>query len=371
MPAWTDPQSTLRISASAIRSNVQKICSHVDQQYRPMAVIKADGYGVGAASLARVLHQAGVDAFAVANVQEAISLRENGLNGLLLVFHLGPREFSSALALNCDLCLHTPSQIEASEQAAQQGNQVARVHLHVDTGMGRLACSLEEAPFLARRIASSPYLELAGFMTHFASAEDPEADTLTGYQETSFSSFVREMANEGLRPRWIHASNSAASTRFPHFPYNLARLGLGLFGISASQAVKRSLALEPALSLEAPVIAVRSLPKNYPVGYGSHYRTPATGTKIATLALGYHDGLPRAYHRLGAVFLHHLQVPVAGMISMDYTTIDVSGLGTVDLGDMAQIFGPHQSIEQVAEWAGVIPHELLARLGPRVKRTLC
>ena len=340
----------------AVRANCALILAHLPRGVRLYAVVKAGGYGHGALPVARAALDGGAAGLAVATLEEAHELR-----GLLPAEHvlvmggLPPGEASSAAATGCAIGVFSGDMVDA----LGGGDEVVPVHLKIDTGMGRFGCSLEEAPALARRIEDSPGLRLAGTWTHFASSESDERMT-----RQQFDRFLDALANFDVDPGMRHACNSAGARRHPEFALDAVRCGISIYGFEWPGT-------EPALSLRSVVTHVKTVEKGATVGYGARWTAPDR-SRVATVAIGYADGVFRARANRGDVLVRGRRAPLIGMVSMDAVTLDVTDVPGVAVGDVATLIGrdgdERITAEEVAAWSGTISYEVLTSIGPRVER---
>ena len=339
-----------------MRANCALILAHLPKGVRLYAVVKAGGYGHGALPVARAALDGGAAGLAVATLEEAHELR-----GMLPAEHvlvmggLPPGEASSAAATGCSIGIYSGDMVDA----LGGGDEVVPVHLKIDTGMGRFGCSLDEAAALARRIEDSPGLRLAGTWTHFASSESDERMT-----RLQFDRFLNALAGFDVDPGMRHACNSAGALRHPEFALDAVRCGISIYGCEWPGT-------EPALSLTSVVTHVKTVEKGTTVGYGS--RWTATGrARVATVAIGYADGVFRARANRGDVLVRGRRAPLIGMVSMDAITLDVTEVPGVAVGDVATLIGrdgdERITAEEVAGWSGTISYEVLTSIGPRVER---
>lgn len=333
-----------------------------------MAIVKSFGYGLDAVRISRALQRAGVEYLAVAYPDEGALLRRRGITVPILVQNLLQIEAEKIVRHGLTAQVSDAQQIEWLEAEAAAQQRALRVHLKVDTGMGRAGAAPAATKTLALRLASSSWLQFEGLMTHFAVAEDPGQDAFTRKQVACFNEVRAGLAESGLHPRWVHACNSAGLARFPEAHGTMVRCGLALFGYA-----RHSSALEqrPALRLVTRVISIKDLPAGARTGYGLTYQ--ANGPRrLALVALGYSDGYPWALSNRGWMSLHGQRCPVAGRVSMDVTSLDVTDLSPPAApGDEVTVFGPasHEpSLNELARLAGTIPYEILARLSPRIRR---
>ena len=346
----------------AIGHNVTAVRSRLPESTRLIAVVKANGYGHGAPQAAATALAAGAWGLAVSTLEEARQLSGLQLGPrLLLIGGLAPQEAAEAARTGCAVTCSSPELARALEAGAVSDRPVP-VHLKIDTGMGRLGVQPAEAAALARQIEASPRLVLAGTMTHYASSESDRAFT-----ENQHRLFVEVLTGLGVDPGLRHASNSAAALRYPQLALDAVRVGIALYGCEDS-----GLGLRPALALRALVTHVKRVPRGATVGYGSSWRAERE-SEVATVAIGYADGVHRARSGRGQVLVAGGRAPLIGRVSMDAITLDVTGLGQVRPGDTATLIGADDgeriTAEEVGEWSGTISYEVLTAIGNRVERT--
>ncbi|MEP7105966.1 MAG: alanine racemase [Chloroflexota bacterium] len=351
---WAD------VDLAAIRRNAAYLASLQPPGVKLIAVVKADGYGHGAIPVARAALAAGAWGLAVSTLDEAAEVRDLAGDGdrLLVLGGLVPAEASRAVELGCAITCSSEQLARALADAASPERPLP-VHLKVDTGMGRLGVAPEAAPALARLIAGSPGLRLAGVYTHFASSES-DAE-FTREQHRRLLSVLERL---GLDPGLRHADNSAAALRYPDLALDAVRVGIALYGCEGPD-------LRPALALRGLVTHVKTLPVGATVGYGSTWRAERE-TQVATVAMGYADGVHRARANRGDVLVRGRRAALIGRVSMDAVTLDVTGIPGVAVGDAATFIGRdgEQAItaEEAAGWAGTISYEVLTAIGRRVER---
>lgn len=367
-PTWAE------VDLDAIAHNVQTLRRAAGVPV--MAVVKADAYGHGAVPVARAALAAGAEWLAVARVEEGLALRAAGIRAPVLVLGWAPPE-AAAAAVRHDLRLtvfddHTRAAVAA---AARQEGAIARVHVKVDTGMGRLGLpgwDPERAAATALLAAADPHLQVEGIYTHFARADEPDPEP-TRQQLARFRQVLDRLSRRGLRPPLVHAANSAAALRFPEARYDLVRPGIALYGLDPYPDGARAHGLRPALRWVARVEQVRRLPPGWGVSYGHTY-VAGEATTVAVLAAGYADGYPRALSNRGHVLVRGRPARVLGRVCMDHVIV-----GPVDPdlrpGEEAVLIGAQGGevvrAEDLAAWAGTIPYEVVSRIGPRVPRRYC
>ncbi|NIQ03880.1 MAG: alanine racemase, partial [Nitrospinaceae bacterium] len=336
------------IDLSAFRHNVQTIRSLVGDSVKVMAVIKADGYGHGAIPCARAALQAGADTLGVGILEEGIELRENGIQAPVLVLSgTFPEEIPDLLHHDLSTTLCTDAMAQAVSRQAAQSGVTARVHIKIDTGMGRLGLRPEEFVAFAKRIQGLKNLQIEGVATHFSSAdeEDPE---YTQLQLTRFRDVLGELKKEGITVPLVHCANSAALIRFPESWCDLVRPGIILYGALPSPGyrpfvdrlpqTREGRGFLPVMHWKTRILQLSTVPPRSALSYGQQFVTRRT-SRIATLPIGYADGLHRRLSNRMQVLVRGTRVPQVGRICMDLTLIDVTDLPAVEVGDEVVLFG--------------------------------
>jgi alanine racemase len=359
--------AVLTVDLHAIAANTRLFASRTSAEV--MAVVKADSFGHGSVEAARTALANGATWLGVTSVAEALALREAGLGAPVLSW-LNPvdADFGLALATGIDLAVPGLQHLSAVMRAAMASGHRARVHLHLDVGMARDGAEPAEWLRLCRAAFHGEQrgvLTVVGLMGHLGCAGIP-ADPCNEAGRACFARGVETARAAGLRPAVRHLAATAATLTDPRTHHTLCRIGAGLVGIDPSRTAR----LHPALTLAAPVVAVRRVRAGSPVGYGHSWTAPAD-TNLGLLPVGYADGLPRAASGQAEVMVRGRRCPVAGVISMDQTVVDLSGQ-QVHLGEIATVFGPGTSGEPTvadwAAWAGTIEHEIVTGIGVRVRR---
>ncbi len=363
-PTWAE------IDLDALSSNLVEVRRRTGS--RPLlAVVKADAYGHGAVPIARALQEEGVAWLGVAIPEEGVELRAGGLRLPILVLGgFAPPQADLLLAHDLTPALYRPDQVDALARAAAARGIVARVHLKIDSGMGRLGVPAPDLPgFLPALASASGRIVVEGIFSHLAVADDP-ADPFTAEQITIFRDAVATVRQAGLDPRLVHLANSAAAIDHPPAWLGLLRPGIVLYGYPPS-TLMTPLPLRPVLSLRSRIIYVKDVAPGTSLGYGRTWVADRRA-RIASLAIGYDDGLPRLLSNRGHVLVRGRRAPIVGRISMDLTTIDVSGIPGAALGDEALLIGvsgeDRLGADRVAEWAETITWEILCGIGSRVPR---
>jgi len=356
------------IDLDAIAANCRAVATRAGMAV--IAVVKADAYGHGAEAVAETAVAAGAAMLAVATIEEAFLLRHAGIAAPILVL-LGASdrdEADAAVALSLTLAVWDEDGARVAGEAARAAGTRLPVHFKVDTGLTRLGAPLDRAAARCAAIAGLPGVRLDGVYTHLATADEPDEATARE-QLARFAAFVAALAE---RPPWVHALASAGTAAFgPLAGCTAVRVGLALYGIAAVPHLAPHLPLTPALTWRTRVLRLADVPRGTGVAYGHEFHLARDG-RVATLAVGYGDGLPRSAWPRGRVLLAGGTAPVAGRVSMDLTVVDVSELGAVRVGDEAVLVGARDGVRQtatdLATACGTIAYELVTGIRARVPR---
>jgi alanine racemase len=367
-PTWVE------IDLSAIAFNTRQIQSLVGPNVRILASLKADAYGHGALKVARTVLHNGACMLGVATVSEAIPIREAGIHVPVLVFGYVPHwQMREAVRLRLTLTLYSIESAQALSRAAQALNQSVKVHVKVDTGMGRLGIRAErvtEIVELLHEITELPRLELEGIFTHFAMADTLD-QTHPRMQLARFQHVLQCINEEHLRPSLVHAANSAAIFSMPEAHFDLVRPGIALYGLDPSSEVCLPTEFRPALSFKTQVAQVKDIPEGECISYGCTYTTHRP-TSVAILPVGYADGFRRAPTNWGSVLVHGQEAPLLGRVCMDQCIIDITHIPQVRVGDEVVLIGRQGTAsltaEQVARRLGTINYEVVSEILARVPR---
>lgn len=339
-----------------MRANADRVLGHLPKGARLLAVVKANGYGHGGVAVARAALDGGAFGLAVATLEEARELSTLvRADQVLVMGGLTTDQASSAASTGCSIAV---SSLEFAKALGDR-DEVVPVHLDIDTGMGRFGCSPEEAPALAKFIEDSPALRLAGTWTHFASAGSDATMT-----RSQFDRFIDALTRFEVDPGLRHACNSAGALNYPEFALDAVRAGIALYGCEWPGA-------RAAMALRSVVTQLRTLAAGDTVGYGATWRSPGK-SRVATVAIGYADGVSRARSNRGHVLVHGHRAPLIGVVSMDAVTVDVTDVPGVQVGATVTLIGEDKgeriTAEDVAEWSNTISYEILTSIGPRVER---
>lgn len=358
------------IDLSAVERNLARVRAEAGGA-EVMLVVKADAYGHGAIPVSWHLLGHGVAYLGVGDSQEALELRRAGITAPILILGAIVRgEMEQVIRGGISVTVHTAHRARALAKAAERMGARVRVHLKVDTGLGRLGCAPERAPALAREIARTPALDFEGLATHLAHV-GPEGRKETERQLARFRRVLDVLATEGLAPRYRHALSSGGLRAAAPGEFNLFRPGLSVYGLNPSGAAPIE-GLEPALAWKTQVVYLRDHRKGARIGYGGTHVTSARA-RIATLPVGYSDGYRFGLSNRAQVLVRGRRAPVVGRVSMDYVTVDVTGIPGVSVDDEVTLVGrdgdEEVSVADLATWSGTIPYEILCGIGRRVART--
>lgn len=337
------------------------------------SVLKADAYGHGAKAVARTLERAGSAGACVALIEEGIELREAGLMLPILVMggHYG-QAFGELIRHRLTPVISRRDQLEGlAEEIRFSGSAPLPVHIKIDTGMARLGVPLGELDAFATTLAGSPEIALDGVMTHFACAESDPASVAE--QIERFERGCAVLRAHGLSWPRRHAANTAATIAHPSARFDLVRPGIGLFGLAPG--VPDSPRLEPVMRVRTEIVALRTLEPGQSVGYGARW-TAARRSQVATIPMGYGDGLSRALSNRGHVLVRGKRAPIVGAVSMDMTSVDVTDIPGAALADEVVVLGSQRgplgadtiSAQEIAAATGTIAWEVLTAISRRVPR---
>jgi len=373
-PVWVE------VSLKAITQNLRTVRRHIGPKPEILAVVKSNAYGLGAVPVTKALEKAGANRFGVTCSNEGIELREAGVRRPILVLTgFWPGEEKRFVEYRLTPTVTRVDDVKLLERAAQKARMKSRLrfHLKINTGMNRLGILPSELAAFATALADCRHLDLEGTFTHFASAEDFSARQ-TDDQERLFRECLDRMLSLGLSPGIVHMANSGAICARPSTWADMVRPGAILYGYYQSfdpphkgQEVRDRMPLEASLSMRARIITLRDLPPGQSVGYSARFTTQRP-SRIAVINAGYADGVMRQRTNRGCVIVRGRKVPLVGAISMDLTTLDVTDVPDVKLGDVVTLYGKDQNAEikvsDVAHEIGTVTSDLLCALGRRVPR---
>lgn len=332
-----------------------------------LPVVKSDAYGHGLTLVGRMLRDAGAERFAVATAAEGRELRAAGVQGTIVVLGgVYPADYATVVESRLAPVVWEAETPRALAALARAADRVVSLHVKVDTGMSRLGVAPAAASDLLAGLGKMDGVTVEGLMTHFGNAESVDGPE-TRRQLARFTELVRALEAARLRPRFVHAANSAATLVAPEARFDLVRPGIALYGVHPSLELRDRARLRPVMRFVTRVIALRRIAVGDAVGYGATF-VASRPSLVATLPVGYADGYPRALSNRACVGLRGARVPIAGRVCMDQTMIDVTDVAGVAIGDEVELWGRDLPVAEVAASVDTIPYELVARVGARVPR---
>ena len=350
-PIWTE------IDLDAIADNIKAIRGLVGRKVKIMGVVKANAYGHDALEVAPLLLQNGAYFLAVARLDEGIELRQANIKAPILILGLTLKEeLPSLLSYDLTPTVCNMEMVELLSKLATKRKKIVKVHIKVDTGLGRIGVLPENAVDFVQRVQGMKNIQIEGIFTHFAVAYEKDKS----YTEEQFAKFIavlNALEEKGIRIPLKHTANSPAILDLPHVYLDMVRPGLGIYGFYSSSEVRRVIKLKPALKFKTRIVYLKRLPAGKSISYGRTYNT-ASETLVATLPVGYADGYPRLLSNNGEVSIRDSKSPVIGRIAMDQTMIDVTHIPDVKIGEEVTLWG-NQAIEETARRVGTIVDEVL------------
>lgn len=359
-------QTILEINLSALAHNVKQYQLLLKPATKLMAMVKAFSYGSGSFEIANLLQFHGVDYLAVAYADEGVELRRTGITMPIMVMNPEPSSFDAILQWNLEPEIYSLHLLQLfGEEVRTSGKTDFPIHIKLDTGMHRLGFERKDIPALALMLTESGKLRVRSIFSHLAASEDPGKDAFTQQQGRLFFEMSHELQKALGYTSIRHISNSAAIHRHPDLQLDMVRLGIGMYGIDNGEMQEK---LRNVSTLKTTVAQVKQLQAGDTVGYGAKWTAPGPAV-IATVRIGYADGYPRCLSNgTGKMLVRGELAPVAGIVAMDMLMLDVTHIPEVTEGDEVIVFGQDLPVQQLADWAGTIPYEILTGISQRVKR---
>ncbi len=363
-PTWVE------VDLGRLVDNYRAVRDHLPPGVRVMAVLKADAYGHGAPRAARALQAEGASAFGVAITEEGVTLRRAGVEGTILVFGgCFPGQEETFIEFGLTPTVYDVDSVRRLSAAAGARGTAVGYHLKLDTGMGRLGIGPDDVPAFVAQAADHPEARLEGVFSHLSSADEDDI-TYTRLQISKFVAAVGAMEAAGHSGLVRHVANSAGTLLHRGSWFDMVRAGLSLYGIHPSHR-GGPVRLSPVLSLKTRLAFVKSVPAGTSLGYNRTFKTDRP-SRIATLPIGYADGLPRLSSNRGHVLVRCARAPIVGAVSMDTTLVDVTDVPGAAPGDEAVLIGSQGELStgarEVGRWASTIPYEVVCRISRRVPR---
>lgn len=372
----SDSRPTIaQIDLAALRYNYSKIREAIKPECGILAVVKADAYGHGFMDVALELEKLGVTAFGVAFLAEGIQLRKSGIDRPILILGgIYPGQEKKCVGFNLSTAVFDIEQALTLEAAAGKLYRKAKIHVKIDTGMGRLGVQLHQVEEFFSTLRNLKNIEVEGILSHFASADELDAPGChyTKMQAERFTESVAIARGKGFNPRYLHIANSAATFGLDLPFCNLVRPGITLYGALPSADFAGKIELKPVMSLKSRIAMLKRVNAGTSISYARRYVTQES-TLVASVPVGYADGYRRSLTNRGEVLVRGERVPVIGTVCMDWIMLDVSQVPEVRVGDEVVLLGSDAeghsiSAEELAEWSGTIPYEFFCGISKRVPR---
>ncbi|TET10533.1 MAG: alanine racemase [Candidatus Atribacteria bacterium] len=356
-PTWTE------INLDAIASNVKNIKQLIGEKKELMAVVKGNAYGHDILEVSSVVLKNGASRLAVARLEEGIFLRKAGIVVPILILGLTLKQQAELLvSYNITPTVCEYEMIEKLSESAIKEDKVVKVHLKVDTGMGRIGIFSHDILRFIKKIRALKNVEIEGIFTHFSVADEKDK-TYTEKQFRKFMGVLTALEKEGIRIPIKHLGNSATLLDFPHMWLDLVRPGISIYGLYPSTEVQKTVKLIPAHSFKTRIVFLKELSAGEYISYGRTYTTTKRRTKVASLPVGYADGYNRLLSNQGEVLVRGRRFPVIGRVCMDQCMIDVTNLSQVKIGDEVVLWGRQGeeeiTVEEIAEKIGTINYEIV------------
>lgn len=360
--------SRLELDLSGCRDNYKYFRGLLKPQTKMLVLVKANAYGHGAVEFAKMMTEAGADYLAVAYPVEGMELREAGIHKPILVLTAGTDFFNEIIDNNLEPSIPNTSALDILCKTLEERDiRNFPIHIKLDTGMHRLGFMTSELAKLEDYLSKTDRVRVKSIFSHLAASDEPENDDFTLGQIKLFQQNAGTLSDSlGYKPMW-HILNSAGIERFPQYQFDMVRLGIGIYGISALPGVQ----LAPVASLKCKILQIKHLkPEDGTVGYGRHGKIAPEGTVTATIPVGYADGIDRLLGCGRASFLlNGKRVPTIGNICMDMCMLDITGV-EAKVGDTVTIFGKEPTISELAAILGTIPYEILTSVPRRIERVV-
>ncbi|MBC2722177.1 alanine racemase [Desulfosporosinus sp.] len=356
------------VNLQTLRENYSKLQTHTQSEIMP--IVKADAYGHGAIPVVKTLIACGAQRFGVALLQEALDIKEAFPEVTVMVLGANEEEDSDRFVKEGIIpTVFRLSQAKALSEAAVRQKLTARLHIKVDTGMGRIGFKEADIPVILE-IAKLPNIFIEGIFTHFATSDQRDLSFARG-QLKCFQGIYDELQRAGLIIPIRHAANSAAIIQFPESHFELVRLGISLYGLTPSSQIGGNVGLKPVMSWKAKVSHVKTIGTGETVSYGRTFQA-AYPTQVATVPVGYADGLRRVLSNHGEMLIHGRRSTIIGRICMDQTMLEVTKIPGVNVGDIVTILGKDGdellTASEMADWMGTISYEVVCGISKRVPR---
>jgi len=365
------PRAVAYVDLSAIEENLNTIKTMLSPGVKVLCVVKADAYGHGAVEVARKLEANGADYLGVATIDEGMELRESGITiPVLIMSGIYPWDdvglvYRSALTP----VVYDSATLDRIGEESERHEEPLKIHLKIDTGMGRLGFSVDDIPYLTEKVRGIKGVQVEGLMSHFSASEIRDAYGLK--QVEQFKNAIRMVREAGIEPEIIHMANSGAIAMYPDAHFTMVRAGISLYGSYPSGELMDKMRLTPVMKFVSKVSLIREFAEGQALSYGGTYMTKKN-TKIAYVPVGYADGYPRALSNRGSVLIRDTRCNVVGRICMDWLLADVTHIDGVEAGEEVVLLGRSDTkavtADEIADISGTIPYEILCKISKRIMR---
>ena len=358
-----------QIDLDALAFNFRQLQKRVPKRVKILAVVKADAYGHGALPISHKLERLGVEYLGVAIAEEGVELRKGGVKAPILVLGgIYGGDIEKILRFNLTPVVFHKEALKSISKVAQRIKRKVRIHLKVDTGMGRLGVPLPLWPNFLREVTHFQKVEVEGILSHFSMMNE---DDFTKHQWDQFLGAVKCAEELGIRCKYLHMASSAMAATSSHYSGSLVRPGIMLYGAYPSPVLKSLIHLKPVMTLKTRIHFLKSVPSGFRISYGGTFVTRRESL-IATLPIGYADGYSRTLSNRGEVLVHGKRVPVIGKVCMDFIMVDVTDIPKVSLGDEVILIGSQGkemiTAEEIADRINTISYEVFCSIGKRIPR---
>ncbi len=363
-PAW------IEVDLARLRGNYAVINRDKPRHVEILSVVKDDGYGHGAAAVARTALNSGATFLALSSLGEAMELRQQGIQARMLLFGERPEaELPWCIEHDLTCCVNDRAGVESLARAAAKANRQVPVHLKVNTGMNRYGVRWSEAAVLVELISSKKSLLFEGVLSHFAMSDELDK-TFATLQLKRFTDVLAALDSRGIRVRYRHLCNSGGFLDLPQAYFDMVRIGMLQYGVYPSKVCRRISGIEPVMSVKARIAGVQNLQKGDVVGYGMRYEAPGP-RRIAVIPVGYGDNFPRV-RNTGCVLIAGKRAPLVGGVAMDAFTVDITDIPEAGMWDEAVLMGRQGkeeiSVHEVAQWKNSVSYDILAGWRERLPR---
>jgi len=362
---------TVFIDLTTIEDNFRKIRSMVPGHVKILCVVKADAYGHGAIQVAQRLERLDVDYLGVATIDEGVHLRKAGIQSPVLIMSgIFPWDNSAQLQeFSLTPVLHTFRELEEAVKLVSHGRDSLKVHIKVDTGMGRLGFSPDMVDSVIDQLKHMPLIKVEGLMSHFSSSEKRDEQGMKQY--TLFKTIIEKFHASGINPEIMHMANSGALLNYTEAFFSMVRVGISLYGSYPDRALRGRLGVQQAMKFVSKIALIKEFPLGYPLSYGGTFVTKHH-TRVAYIPVGYADGYPRALSNKGSVLIKDRRCSIIGRICMDWFLVDVTGYEDIHENEDVILLGHGTTdsitADEIADASGTIPYEILCTIGKRAQK---